>query len=326
VAALNFIGLGDYNGARVEARQVTSKLELFNTKYEEAPNAYKDDAFARWLSGRLGETEGGMEALNGAWIDYKKALAVYQTDYAERYALTVPELLVQDALRVLEALGPDFKQEFDEVRGRFPNVQYVNQNDAKAKAGIVFVHMNGEAPYKVDQFWEAQANDELIRIAYPQFVAKAHSIQRARIVAGGAPVAQTEMAQPITAIAVQNLADHMGRIQAKAIARAVAKYIAAKAAQAAGNAVGDKNSGLGAALWLAGAAFQVASYVAEEADKRSWITLPSDIFVGQAFIDPATTSLDVEFLDAAGNVVERAAIPVELKAGETKFVSYRTFL
>src|SRR5512141_2874548 len=60
VAALNYIGLGNYESARVEARQMSEKLELYNSKYDEkdGKNVYKDDAFARWLSGKLAESEG----------------------------------------------------------------------------------------------------------------------------------------------------------------------------------------------------------------------------------------------------------------------------
>jgi len=113
VAALNYIGLADYNAARVEARQITAKLELYNSKYTEGKNAYLDDGFARWLSGRLAETEGGNTALNDAWIDYKKAIDIYQTDYAECYKVGVPRFVVADALRVLDALGGDFKEELN---------------------------------------------------------------------------------------------------------------------------------------------------------------------------------------------------------------------
>jgi uncharacterized protein len=324
IAAMNFIGMGDYAGARVEARQITNKLELYNSKYEEGQNVYKDDAFSRWLAGKLAATA-GQEGLNDAWIDYKKALEVYETDYAQRYATGVPQLLVQDALYALEALGDSFKPEYDALRAKWPAIAYKTPAEAKEMGEIVFIHMNGEAPYKVDKFWDAQAGDEWIRIAYPEFVAKPHRILSSSMSVGGQPVGSTELTQPLTAIAMQNLNDKMGRIQAKAIARAVTKYIAAKATQAAGNAVADQNATLGAAMWLAGAIFQTASNVAEEADKRSWITLPGDIYVGRAYVTPGTVALDIEFKDGSGMVVDRTTLNAEVKAGETKFVTYRTY-
>lgn len=327
VAAMNYIGLGDFSGAQVEARQMTNKLELLNSKYEEGPGAYRDDAFSRWLSGKLREvSDPTHEGINGAWIDYKKAITVYETDYAQRYGVTVPRFLIEDALRATAALGGDFKEEHEQLKSRFGAAEFVDPAKRKELAEIIFIHQSGEAPYKIDQFWEADANGETIRIAYPLFVAKPHRIQasRMRVVESNA-TGTTEAGQPLTAIAIQNLNDHMGRIQAKAVARAIAKYIAAKAAQKGGEALADNNSSLGAALWLAGAVFQVASAVAEEADKRSWITLPSDIWVGRVFTPPGASTVEIEFLDSASNVVERKQFNVEAKAGETSFVTWRTY-
>ncbi|MBC7793825.1 MAG: hypothetical protein H7Z43_08960, partial [Clostridia bacterium] len=231
VEAMNFLNMTDYDGARVEARQVSEKLELYASKYgeEDGPSMYKDDAFAHWMSGKLSEAEGGTEALNDAWIDYKKALKVYGTDYAQRYGTPIPDMLVEDSLRVLEALGPDFKDDYGKVRSQFAKAHYMSQKDTRQLGEVVLIHMNGEAPYKVDKFWDAQAATEWIRVAYPEFVAKPHRITKTRMVPSEGASIDTEIGQNVTAIAIQNLNDHMGRIKAKAIARAVAKYLAAKA-------------------------------------------------------------------------------------------------
>jgi predicted transcriptional regulator len=323
VAALNYIALGDYGGARVEARQISNKLELYTSKYESSDNIYKDDAFGRWLSGKLAETGLGDDpnALNDAWIDYKKALAVYETDYAERYQLAPPRFVIADALRALEALGADFQNEYNEVRARFPAVEYDSRAATTGMGEVVFIHMAGEAPFKVDKYWDAMAGSDPFRVAYPEFVPKKNQIAGCRInVAGKA--ASGELGQPLTKIAIQNLADHMARIKAKAIARAVAKYIAAKATQEAGKQAGGT---AGALLQLGGAIFQAASYVAEEADKRSWITLPGNVNVATAFAEPGQHQLEVDLLAAGGRVLDRVSMPVEVRAGEITFVSYRTF-
>ena len=328
VAAWNFMGLGDYDGARVEARQVTNKLELYANKYaeQEGTQLYKDDAFARWLAGKLAEADGGTEGLNDAWIDYKKAITVYETDYAQRYGTPVPDMLVQDALRVLEALGPDFRDDYSKLRSRFPKAAYMKQQETRAVGEIVLLHMSGEAPYKIDKFWDAQAATEWIRVAYPEFVEKPKRITRARIVPLEGVAGETELAQNLTAIAMQNLNDHMGRIKAKAIARAVAKYLASKAGQAAGAELYKKNEGAGAALFLASTIFGVASAAAEEADKRSWITLPSQIWMGRTYVPPGKQKLKLQFLDAAGSVVQSEEVEADVQPGKTTFVTYRTYL
>ncbi len=321
VAALNYIGLGNYESARVEARQMSEKLELYNSKYveESGKNVYKDDGFARWLSGKLAESE-GRDGYNDAWIDYKKAIAVYKTDYVSRYATPLPRFVVEDAIRVLQGLGADFADELAQVRAKFPGIEPA---DTKGLGEVVLLHLSGEAPYKVDRFWTAAAPpSEVIRIAYPEYVAKRWRIAAARIVA---PVGQavSELAEPTTAIAIQNLNDHMGRIKAKAIARAVAKYIAAKGVQAAG--AGLKDKGAGAAVQLAGVLFEAANVIAEEADKRSWITLPGSVNVARMFLPPGERDLQLEFLARDGAVLERATVHAKVVAGRPTIVSYRTY-
>lgn len=320
VAALNCIGLGDYEAARVEARQVTNKLELYNAKYPDASgkNAYKDDAFARWLSGKLAETE-GREGYNDAWIDYKKALAIYKSDYAARYATPVPRFLVEDALRALSNLGADFAEELADVKAKFPGVAAPND---KTMGEVILLHLSGEAPYKVDRFWEAPAASKVIRIAYPEFVPKPRRVTQARIVAAGLR-SSSELAENITAIAVQNLNDHMTRIKVKAIARAVAKATASATAEVAGSKM--KNKEAGAALQVAGALFAVASAVNEQADKRSWITLPGAVNVARISLPPGDHVLEVEFAAADGQVLERGKVNAKVVAGRPTFVSYRTY-
>ncbi len=329
VAALNYVGLGEYDAARVEARQITNKLVLYNQKYTEleeggdtqaaVANHYRDDAFARWLSGKLAETQGDFEGMNDAKIDYMKALELYENDYVQRYGTQVPRFIVEDTLRVLKALGADFKDEFEQVKAKYPSVAF-NDHDKK-KGELVFIHLNGEAPFKKDEFWDAQAGNDTIRIAFPKFIAKPTAVRTARMSVNGVSV-DTEVAEDLTAIAIENLNDRMGRIQAKAIARAVAKYLVAKGTQAAGNQVGG---GAGTALQLGGALFQAGSNIAEEADKRSWITLPASVGVSRVFVDPGDYSVDVEFYNATGQLLETTQLTTKVEAGKPAFVYYRTF-
>lgn len=334
VGALNYVGAGDYESARVEARQLTNKLELYNRKYTEqkadAINAYTDDAFARWLSGKLSESNtSDLTDYNDAWIDYKKSVAVYNNDYAKRYRTPLPNFVMQDALRVTETLGADFRDEHDALKKSLGAAHYVSPAERQGMAEIVFLHLNGEAPFKVDKFWTVPVKGEVIRIAFPEFVTKPHRIQNARLTLQGTNVtATTELAQNITAIAIQNLNDHMARIKAKTIARQIAKFVGGEVAQGAGAELRKKKSGeakaAGAALQLAGAVWNVASAVAEEADKRSWVTLPSEVWVGRLFVPPGTTTLRADYLSNNATVTSRN-YPLTLEAGKTYFVVDRTY-
>lgn len=324
VAALNHMGAGSYSDARVEARQITNDLELYNSKYEDAKNAYKDDAFSRWLSGRLSETDHkDPGSLNEAWIDYRKAINVYETDYASRYNTPLPQVVIADALRAAEGLGREFKDEFNALRAKYPQVAFKTEKEVKELGTVVLIHLNGEAPYKKDEFWQAQAGSDILRIAFPQFVPKPHNITHAKMRTQSGAETTTEVVENITDIAIQNLNDHMGRIQAKAITRAVAKFLAGKAAQAGGEHVGGN---AGAALQVAGALWNIGNAVAEESDKRSWITLPAAVTVGELHVPPGPVTLDVDFLGNGEQAFEHAQMTTEVKAGETVFVTYRTYL
>jgi hypothetical protein len=323
VAALNYIGLGDYANARVEARQIAAKLELYNLKYGDAKSVYSDDAFARWLSGRMGETAGDTQSYNDAWIDYKKALHVYKRDYS-RYGLSTPKQLVADAIGVLQRLGGDFDDERHALRQAYPDIEVPGMKEADNYGRLVFLHLNGEAPFKIDAFWEVWTGPDLLRIAYPRFIAKLPQIAFARIaVRGTSNLGYTERMEDLTAIAIQNLNDHMGRIKGKAIARAVAKFAVGKTAQVAG--VTQRNQ-TGELVALGGVLWNWGNAIAEEADKRSWITLPAEIGVSELYANPGPTTVDVDFMTAGGQVVEHAAFDVDVKPGQTTFLSYRTFL
>lgn len=324
MSALNYVAMGKYEAAQVEARQVTNQLELFAQTYadvnEDAVTNYRDDAFARWLSGKMRSLEGSYEAHNEAWIEYKKALKLYERDYAQRYQVGVPAFVVRDALHSLEKLGRDFEEEFRQVRGRYARVNYASM---PAGAGeVVVIHLNGEAPYKVDRYWDALAANEPFRVAYPEFVAKVPQIIGARVSASSGVRGRTEIGEPWTAIAIMNLRDHMASIKAKAIARAVVKFVAAKAARKAGE---EREGGQGAALALLGAAFQAYNYIQEEADKRSWVTLPATINVAKLAVPAGATTLDLEFVNRSGTVIERKQVDVNVQAGQTSFVLHRTY-
>ncbi|GAF99605.1 unnamed protein product, partial [marine sediment metagenome] len=77
--ALNYVGMGNWEGALVEARKVDNKLSVINSKYEEEKkNVYKEDGFIRFLMGALYEAEG---EINDAFISYRKAEEIYRSAY-----------------------------------------------------------------------------------------------------------------------------------------------------------------------------------------------------------------------------------------------------
>ena len=82
---------------------------------------------------------------------------------------------------------------------------------------------------------------------------------------------------------------------------------------------------VGSALEIGSVLFKIGSAIAEEADKRSWVTLPASIGVSSFFAQPGDYSLEIDFVDSGGNAVESAQISTTIEPDRTTFVFYRTF-
>ena len=68
----------------------------------------------------------------------------------------------------------------------------------------------------------------------------------------------------------------------------------------------------------------VAAVGTEEADKRSWATLPDRIQVGRVVVPPGTYDIELRWRGRAGEEVAKQPLRrVALKAGEKRFISTR---
>ena len=328
VGAMNYVYMGDKDGALVEARRVEQELTALNDrvlkgakneKDEAARQAsqYSEDAFTRWLIGCLFETDGDSQSLNDALVAYKKALEAYEKSYTPKYKTPVPMQLISDLLRSATALG--FSDDVAAFKKKFPTVVYPTAADTKGKGEVVLVHMNGEAPFKFEKHWEAIADNKVIKVAYPEYRVKPKSVAYAILKIGTTEV-KTELFEDINAIAIASLKDRMGRVKGKMIARAIVKFAMAKGAEVAGN---QASGGLGSLL---GAATSIVGAVTEKADLRSWLLLPSSIDVAKAFVPPGKYPVTVTLHSATGGLIRTLKLgDVDVKPGKKAFVSVRSF-
>lgn len=315
IAALNYVYLGQWDEALVEARKVDHKLNLFNDKYEKK-NVYKQDALAQYLSGVLFEAKG---ELNDAFISYRKAYEAYG-DYKKNYGTPMPPTLPADLLRVTEALR--LSEEHQDYLKQFPGARWTTEKELKGQSELVFVSYTGRSPVKEDFFIEAPIPEKrggtyVLRVALPRFVPRSNKVKTAEVHlipaagSGGAVSQRTFLTEDITVIARKNLEDRIARITAKAIARAVVKYQATREAEKKGGPV-------------AGLLANVAAVVTEQSDKRSWRTLPGQIQMARLAVPPGTYTVAVEYYDYTDGLIERKTFPaMTLKAGEKRFLGYR---
>src|SRR5207247_7708768 len=98
--ALDYVQLGLWDDALVEARKVDHKLTVLADRNQKRMT-YNKDALARYLSGLLYEATGDR---SNAFVAYRLALEAFEY-YRKSYGTSVPDLVRQDLLRVTEALG-----------------------------------------------------------------------------------------------------------------------------------------------------------------------------------------------------------------------------
>ncbi len=343
--AYNYLLLGNLDEALVECRQLDSELTEINKRYADNPNRYREDAFARWLSGILYEAGGDY---NDAAISYRKALGIYEKDYAKLFNVRAPWQLKLDYLRALKLA--DLLDEFNEVSPRYPDLLPFVEPLPKDHGEVVFIHQNGRAPYKVEDNVVLPFPDgTVVRLAYPRYeraryavryadltftpsitspsIASPTSITPASITPTDAtPIitnaalntattkfsGRTELAQDLGQMAIVGLDDAKGRYIARSIARGVAKFAAKKAAEKAHPVLG--------------LLVNVASVATERADTRSWLTLPGQFDLARVRLPAGAHDMTITLMSAQGYAVGTRTIKnITVEPGKRTFLTERTW-
>jgi uncharacterized protein len=316
--ALNYVQLGKVDEAIVEARKVNLKLEQVNEQYgPREKNVYREDAFARMLAGVLYEMGGTRDDVNDAYISDKLAADAYANAFSKDYGVKAPETLAGNLLSTATYMGPD---ELKAARERFPGEEPIPLERKRSQGQLYFIHFAGRSPVKVEDAIRANAPDgTLLKVAFPRYKPLPYLITGSRVLVDGQPAGDLQTAQPIGAIAIENLQNRKGRIAAKAIARAIVKYMANKALQERARRDNSNNS-LFAAL-----AGNIFTEISEQADLRSWQTLPDRVLVGRVLLAPGSHQVQVQFTTGGPNVMATRDLgTVELAAGQTRFFILHT--
>jgi len=350
--ALDYLHLGLWDDALVEARKVDHKLTVLADRNEKRMT-YTKDALARYLSGLLYEATGDR---SNAFVAYRLALEAFEY-YRKSYGTAVPDLVRQDLLRVSEALG--LNQEHQEYLQAFPGLTWQSEKASGSNGELVFITQAGRAPLKRDLFvdipfgvdalavvlatkrsdqfdrYDHRATESIlygltgrvVRLAIPQFVPRRSVIAytEAMIANGDSRyTARSVLMEDITAIALKDLEDRLFRTTVKSAARAAWKYALAETVQAGvRGSVGDKNTGALAGA-VAGAIARSLAIASEEADKRSWATLPDRVFVGRMRVPPGTYDVELRHIGTYGGVVATQVLKgITITERGKRFVSTR---
>ncbi len=309
--ALNFAVMGKIDDALVEARDVDSILNAINDQYSpDQKNAYRQDAFARFLMGILYESAG---KLNDAVISYQLSVKAYENDYRKNYATVTPQILKENLLAAAEKFGA---RDLEEYRNSFLATVYVPWDEKQKKGEIFFIEYQGLSPVKIPLQIPIPLPDGYIsQISFPRYEKRFKDSVAMRISAstlGGGVVYSnaSQLGEDIAAIAVKNLDDRRIRVIAKTVVRATGKYLSERILE--NNIKRRHGEGAASVFKIVGSIYNLIS---QQTDLRSWQTLPAEIRLGRLILEPGDYDI------AAGN---RNLGQVHLAAGDKKFFIVRT--
>ncbi|MBA5876385.1 MAG: hypothetical protein GDA66_17820 [Nitrospira sp. CR1.2] len=356
VKALNYAAMGQLTEAVVEARQIDHRLNVLSDSAKDK-DGYREDAFARYLTGVLYESTGD---LNNAFIAYRKAYETYEA--TKGWSRTpMPPMLRADLLRTTDALH--MTTEFEEYRRQFPETHWVSRGEQPNLAQVVVIGYNGRAPRREETFLDIPIslgalqlvllnrgvvhasnrqerrvadsvlyglNGRVVRVALPRLVAQKTQVMResvSLVPKEGAPISATsELAYNGTALAERALSDRMPGITTKALARAAVKFAAAEAATRGSQHAVNK----GDAQWvglLVGVLTHGLAVASEAADTRSWRTLPDEIQISRLWVPPGEYESRIQAVMRSGGAIPSGTSrPLILRAGETVFLIERVML
>ena len=324
--ALNYIYQGQLDGALVEIRRATSLINYFkgeNEKYD-----FFGTGFLAYLSGMLFEAAGEW---NDAYISYKQAAEYYQ-NAAEKTGVEVPDDIGDALVRLTRSLG--FTDEFERYQKQYggPPEHPTNYGELilfyesgyvppKREEALTFPILKKDdvedeefVPTLIGRQGRTYADVELeylLRVAIPTIGSNRPYFAGIEVAVGkdqkiGVLVADVER------IAVETFNAQRPGILLRTLVRAVGKYLIYRKA--------DKESeALGLLVNLAGV-------VTEQADLRSWKTLPNQIFMVRIPLPAGNHTLNLSFLNANGRISRQESVPdVKIDSNRITFLNYRTY-
>ena len=202
------------------------------------------------------------------------------------------------------------------LREKFRGTNYISLKEKRAKAQVYLIQYVGFSPVKHQVAIPIPLPDgNIVQLAFPTYDKRVYEDSQGILKAVTfnnqlSIQSETKLTEDIGSIAIQNLDNRKTRIIAKSVGRAVGKYIVEKTAERSlEHKYGEDAS---VAFKLISSIYNIAS---EQADLRSWQTLPDQIRVARLILKPGDYELFFDQLTLG---------QMTLHAGETKFLILRT--
>ncbi len=313
--AMNFLKMGKNSEALVECRRLNIRLQQLSDRYQ-SDKKFQRDAFIHLLMGIIYEADNDF---NNAFIAYRNAYEIYQSDYQDLFGEVAPPQLKTDILRT--ALLSGLQSEFEQFKTEFGMQDYQYQptdggdlvifwhnglTPVKAEWSINFiVNRNGNTvtfinedlgfsfPFNIGDYDEDEKSGlaalEVFRVAFPKYVERPVYFTSASIKAEHANI-ELQQVENVNKIAQQVLSQRMKLEFSKALLRAALK-------KATEYQMRKENKALGSL-------FGIINALTEKADTRNWQTLPHSIYYSRVPLNLGTNEVTLSLQPAGDKPAE----------------------
>ncbi len=275
--ALSFLKDNMLSAARVEAKKINSRLNEINNGYDsKSKNHYSEDAFARYLSGMIYESQGEFDA---AIIDYRKALSLYEGIYSSEFKTPLPRTLIKALNRLYFRRGRSADQA--RLKKNYGRLLAASPSSAQNYGELIVIHKLGRIAAKQREEFVTTFGKQILRFSFPIIRPKSfYAFGKTGVQVEGLKFSGGELVQNMDQIAAKTLEDRRLRMILKAGARLVIK---GQLSQEAGKRYGP----------LAELAVNIFGAVTETADTRSWTLLPSQFYVTRTLLEPGNYNIKI---------------------------------
>lgn len=325
--ALNYYLLNNKDDALVEARRLNLRLQTLSEQYTDS-SKYRADAFMHVLIGMIYETNSNQ---NDAFIAYRNAYEIYESEYSEMFSLDAPLQLKKDLVRTAGLAG------MGEERRAYEKKFDLNYEAEISDASVIMLWNNGMGPVKEEwginfaivytgRGWITFVSREYglsfpfyvgdtdmngltwIKVVFPRYVTREMLYNKA-IAKVNESEYELELAENIDAISFKVLNERMLAEFSKSLLRVALKQIAAKK-------IGENNDSEALAVGLS-----VLASATESADTRNWQTLPHSIYYTRVPLEAGKSTIN--FVLYGNNVEpEPHSLEVNVKKGDTEIFPF----
>ena len=326
--ALNYIYLNQLDGALIECRRATALINYF--KGEDEKYDFFGAAFLAHFSGTLFEAAGEW---NDALISYKQA-AEYYKNAAEKTGVEMPPDIGNALVRLTRRLG--FTDEFEHYQNQYGKPPEHPENygelilfyesgyvPPKTEEALMFPILKTDKVDDAEKFvptlitregavYEEVKLEYLLRVAMPTIGSIRPRFSGISVTVEGNQETDGVLVEDVENIAIETFNKERPIILFRTLIRGVGKYLLFRQAN-------KKNEALGILTNLTGV-------LTEQADTRSWQTLPNQIFMVRMPLPAGTHTLNLSFLGANGQVRGSQPVPdIEIQPNQITFLNHRTY-